>query len=71
VFHATGTPLRVGGCDGCGITLFVGAPVTSKLLQTAPLPAVQYTEALAIVSVSGGFASALASWPVYFPRRRV
>lgn len=39
------------------ITLFVGAPVTSKLLQTAALPMVQATEALAIVSVACGAAS--------------
>ncbi len=55
---ATGTPVAASGAaTAAAITLFVGAPVTSKLLQTAPLPAVQYTEALAIVSVSGGFAS--------------
>jgi hypothetical protein len=43
------------------ITLFVGAPVTSKLLQTAALPAVQYTEALAIVSIAGGFPATVGS----------
>jgi hypothetical protein len=45
------------GTTAAAITLFVGAPVTSKLLQTAALPAAQVTEALAIVSVACGTAS--------------
>ncbi len=52
----TGTPVAAStGATAAAITLFVGAPVTSRVLQTAALPAVQYTEALAVVSVPGGF----------------
>jgi hypothetical protein len=54
----SGTPVPASSAaTAAAITVFVGAPVTSKLLQTGALPAVQYTEALAVVSNPGGFAS--------------
>jgi hypothetical protein len=37
------------------ITLFISAPVTSKVLTVAAPPNPQYTEALAVVSIPGGF----------------
>jgi hypothetical protein len=50
-----------GAGTNAAITLFVSAPVTSKVLQTLALPAIQYTEALAVVSVKGGFGGGIYS----------
>jgi hypothetical protein len=58
----TGVPVAVStGATAAAITLFVSAPVTSRVLQTAVPPAPQYTEALAVVSFPGGFGNGIWS----------
>jgi hypothetical protein len=64
---AAATPISAAGPPDTrpAITLFVGAPVTSKLLQTGAPPLIQWTEAIAIVYTAAPSQAASLAAPIF------